>query len=39
MNLSGIKVLSIDSGHTHWDPIKKMFYWTIKVNRRWTSPH
>ena len=34
MNLSGMKVLSIDPGHTHWDPIKRMFYWTIKVNGR-----
>lgn len=34
MNLSGMKVLSIDPGHTHWDPIKRMWYWTIKVNGR-----
>ncbi len=34
MNFSGMKVLSIDPGYTHWDPIKHMFYWTIKVNGR-----
>lgn len=26
MNLSGMKVLS---GHTHWDPVKRTFYWTV----------
>lgn len=34
MNFSGMKVLSIDPGHVHWDPANKSWYYTIRVNGR-----